>query len=68
MYDTLIEEFNGEETRTRVPDDGIQKAIAEADPAAPTNDAAVQPVADPKAGESGIDETCLLYTSDAADE
>ena len=58
MYDTLIEEFNGEATRTRVPDDGIQKAIAEADPAAPTNERRVQPVPDPKASEfTGIDES-----------
>ena len=58
MYDTLIEEFNGEATRTRVPDDGIQKAIAEADPAAPTNETRVQPVPDPKASEfTGIDES-----------
>ncbi len=58
MYDTLIEEFNGEQTRTRVPDDGIRTAIAEADPAAPSDESRVQPVVDPKAGEmTGIDET-----------
>jgi RNA polymerase primary sigma factor len=57
LYDTLIQEFNGEKTRTRVPDDGIQNAIAAADPAAPSNDSTPQPIADPKAGMSSIDET-----------
>ena len=57
MYDTLIEEFNGENTRTRVPDDGIQNAIADADPAAPsTTEARPQPLSDSKSsGLSSVD-------------
>jgi RNA polymerase primary sigma factor len=60
LYDTLIEEFNGEETRTRVPNNGLASAIADAEPAAtsPADDpATVQPLVDAKAGMSGIDES-----------
>ena len=56
MYDTLIEEFNGESTRTRVPDDGIQNAIADADPAAPsTTEARSQTTTDAKSSLSSVD-------------
>jgi len=60
LYDTLIEEFNGENTRTRVPNDGIRDAIADADPAAPSasTETTPQPLAGAKSsGFSAIDDS-----------
>ena len=59
MYDTLIEEFNGENTRTRVPNDGIRDAIADADPAAPSasTETTPQPIAGAKSSFSAVDDS-----------